>query len=100
MVEFFKDLDHYAKVKMAYDELATFVPGQGGLQYYPVPEKELKKWQEARDKKAMDDYLAHEREKKKHLHDDFKEINHNLKEQERIEKKGGHSLDEFITDKQ
>jgi hypothetical protein len=89
LVEFFKDLDHYAKVKMAYDELATFVPGQGGLQYYPVPEKELKKWQEQRDKKAMDDWLESERRKKKELHNEFIKINKDIKT-------GELKLDEFI----
>lgn len=84
MIEYFKDLDHYAKVKLAYNELDTFEKGQGGLQYYPVDPTEHKKWQEQRDKKAMHEYEKREAQKKRDIHNQFLEINDNLKAQERI----------------
>lgn len=89
MVEYFKDLEHYAKVKMAYDELATFVPGQGGLQYYNVDPKEHKKWEDEQQRISMEEYMKHEAIKKKELHKEFEEIQHNLQAEEKIRKKKG-----------
>jgi hypothetical protein len=89
--------DKYAKQKMAYDELAKFVPGQGGLQYFPIPADQYKKWFDAKEKKSMAQYLAREKMKKLTIHEEFKEINENLKAEERIKmKRKGGSLDEFI----
>ena len=75
---------------MAYDELARFVPGQGGLQYYPVSDDVHKAWQEQQDKLSYEAYLKQEAEKKKEIHQEFIKINKELKQKEAQRK-----LDEF-----
>lgn len=89
------DWDRIAKQKMMYQELDKFKPGEH-LQYFPVPADELKKWFDAKEKKSYQDYLAREKLRKKEMSKEFKEMNNTLRQEEKIRRKKGGSLDEFI----
>jgi hypothetical protein len=56
-------LEHVSKQKAAYKELDTFEPGQGGLQYFPVPVEEWNAWKKEKDRKDMEAYEKRELEK-------------------------------------
>ena len=56
-------LDKVSKQKTAYKELDKFEPGQGGLQYFPVPAEEWKQWRKEQDRKNMEAYEKRELEK-------------------------------------
>jgi len=57
-------LNKVSKQKAAYNELAQFEPGQGGLQYFPVPKEEHDNWQKEYDKKKLAEWEAKEDQKK------------------------------------
>lgn len=71
------DWDKVSLQKMMYDELDHFVPGQAGLQYYPVPEQEWKEWKKEQDRKAMEYYLKTVQEEKKEILDTNKKLENN-----------------------
>ena len=56
-------LDHVSKQKMAYKELDKFEPGQGGLQYFPVPKEEHDAWRKEKVKKDMEEYERQQKSK-------------------------------------
>lgn len=64
-------MDKYSKQVMGYKELDKFKPGDSlHLQYYPVPEEEIKAWQKEKDRIAMQNYeekLKQQEETKKAL---------------------------------
>lgn len=49
-------LEKVSKQKAAYKELDQFEPGQGGLQYFPVPAEEHAAWRKAKAKEEMEEY--------------------------------------------
>ena len=56
-------LEKVSKQKIGYNELDKFVPGEAGLQYFPVPKEEHDKWRKDQDRKNMEAYEKREREK-------------------------------------
>ncbi|MGI9011108.1 MAG: hypothetical protein ACR2F1_07970 [Nitrososphaeraceae archaeon] len=67
------DWDKVTVQKIGYQELEKFVPGEGGLQYYPIPVEEYKKWEQEQDRKNMNEWEKKELEKKKAILDLYEE---------------------------
>lgn len=62
-------LDKYAKQKTAYKELDSFVAGEGGLQYFPVPDLEWVTWKKEQSKKNMEEWERKEAARNKAILD-------------------------------
>lgn len=56
-------LDKVSKQKTAYKELDKFEPGQGGLQYFPVPKEEHDAWKREKNLKDMEAYEKQQKHK-------------------------------------
>lgn len=56
-------LDKVSKQKIGYKELDKFVPGEAGLQYFPVPVEEYNSWKKEQDRKSLEEWEKKQKDK-------------------------------------